>query len=42
VVFAGHVIELIDLAPNFPHAPRGPLDEYVATLVVDGGVYTTN
>jgi hypothetical protein len=41
VVFAGHVIELIDLAPNFPQAPRGPLDEYVATLVVDGTL-TTN
>jgi hypothetical protein len=40
VVFGGHVIELLDLAPNFPRAPRGPLDEYVATLIVDGVAYT--
>jgi len=36
VVFDGHFIELHGLAPEFPWIPRGPLQEYVATLYVDG------
>jgi hypothetical protein len=36
VVFDEHFIELQDLAPEFPWMPRGPLEQYSATLLVDG------
>ena len=36
VVFDGHFIELNYLVPEAPWMPRGPLEEYTATLLVDG------
>ena len=36
VVYQGHFIILQHLVPEFPWAPRGPLGEYKATLLVDG------
>src|SRR5688572_30007927 len=35
-IFEDHFIELHGLAPEFPRSPRGPLEEYTATLLVDG------
>ena len=33
--FQGYLIELRRLQPDFPWSPRGPLQEYTATLFVD-------
>jgi hypothetical protein len=34
--FEGYLVELRRLQPDVPWAPRGPLEEYTATLFVDG------
>ena len=34
--FEGYLVELRRLQPDIPWAPRGPLEEYTATVFVDG------